>query len=111
MNAAEIACALGDARRPGRVWRCLCPVHGGHSLLGATVVKFNLTMAAYNLIAQVAQLTRITGRRHPMGSIPAKLAHHKQLQPGPQSHHRVVGTKFQQPAAKLTNRPRSMNEG
>jgi len=29
---------------------------------------------AYNLVAQVAQLTRITGRRHPMGSIPAKLA-------------------------------------
>jgi hypothetical protein len=45
MNAAEIACALGDARRPGRVWRCLCPLHGGHSLLRATAVKFNLTMA------------------------------------------------------------------
>jgi hypothetical protein len=45
MNAAEIACALGDARRPGRVWRCLCPLHGGHSLLRATAVKFSLTMA------------------------------------------------------------------
>jgi len=45
MNAAEIACTLGDARRPGRVWRCLCPLHGGHSLLRATAVKFNLTMA------------------------------------------------------------------
>jgi hypothetical protein len=82
MNAAEIACALGDARRPGRVWRCLCPLHGGHSLLRATAVKFNLTMAAYNLVAQVAQLTRITGRRHPMGSIPAKLAITNSSSPG-----------------------------
>jgi len=50
MNAAEIACALGDARRPGRVWRYLCLLHGGRSLLRAIAVKFNLTMAACNLI-------------------------------------------------------------
>src|SRR5262245_22075781 len=33
MNAAEIACALGDARREGRGWRCCCPLHGGRSLV------------------------------------------------------------------------------
>ena len=33
MTAAEIAAALGDARREGRGWRCLCPVHGGNSLV------------------------------------------------------------------------------
>jgi putative DNA primase/helicase len=33
MNAAEIAAALGDARREGRTWRCRCPLHGGRSLV------------------------------------------------------------------------------
>ena len=33
MNAAAIAAVLGDARREGRAWRCLCPLHGGHSLV------------------------------------------------------------------------------
>ena len=32
MSAAEIALALGDARREGRGWRCRCPLHGGCSL-------------------------------------------------------------------------------
>jgi hypothetical protein len=32
MTAAKIAAALGNARREGRDWRCLCPVHGGRSL-------------------------------------------------------------------------------
>jgi putative DNA primase/helicase len=32
MIAAEIARALGDARREGRTWRCRCPLHGGRSL-------------------------------------------------------------------------------
>src|SRR5262249_27103594 len=32
MNAADIAHALGDARRDGRGWRCRCPLHGGRSL-------------------------------------------------------------------------------
>src|SRR5262249_39149168 len=33
MNAADIAAALGDARREGRAWRCRCPLHGGRSLV------------------------------------------------------------------------------
>lgn len=33
MTAAEIARALGGARREGREWRCRCPLHGGRSLL------------------------------------------------------------------------------
>jgi len=32
MTAAEIAAALGNARREGGNWRCICPVHGGRSL-------------------------------------------------------------------------------
>jgi len=28
MTAADIAHALGDARREGRTWRCRCPLHG-----------------------------------------------------------------------------------
>ena len=32
MSAAEIAHALGDARREGRGWRCRCPLHQGRSL-------------------------------------------------------------------------------
>jgi putative DNA primase/helicase len=33
MNAAQVAAALGDARREGRDWRCRCPLHGGRSLV------------------------------------------------------------------------------
>ena len=109
MNAAEIACALGDARRPGRVWRCLCPLHGGHSLLRATAVKFNLTMAPTAGCPSCSAHPH--NRQEASNGIDTRQAgHHKQLQPGPQSHHRVVGTNFQQPAAKLTNRPRSMKD-
>jgi len=32
MSAAEIAAALGGARREGQNWRCRCPLHGGCSL-------------------------------------------------------------------------------
>ena len=32
MSAADIAVALGDARREGRGWRCRCPLHQGRSL-------------------------------------------------------------------------------
>src|SRR5262249_37323203 len=32
MSAADIARALGEARREGRAWRCRCPLHGGRSL-------------------------------------------------------------------------------
>ena len=32
MTDADIARALGDARREGRTWRCRCPPHGGRIL-------------------------------------------------------------------------------
>jgi hypothetical protein len=32
MSAADVAFTLGKPRREGRRWRCLCPLHGGHSL-------------------------------------------------------------------------------
>jgi len=32
MSAADIAIALGNARREGRGWRCRCPLHNGRSL-------------------------------------------------------------------------------
>ena len=31
MTAAEIAAALGGARRAGQWWRCVCPVHGSRT--------------------------------------------------------------------------------
>jgi putative DNA primase/helicase len=33
MTAADIAHALGGARKEGRDWRCRCPLHGGRSLV------------------------------------------------------------------------------
>jgi putative DNA primase/helicase len=33
VTAADVARALGDARREGRRWRCRCPLHGGRSLV------------------------------------------------------------------------------
>ena len=41
MSAADIAHALGDARREGRGWRCRCPLHQGRSLT-PTVGAFNV---------------------------------------------------------------------
>jgi putative DNA primase/helicase len=32
MSAADIAVAIGGARREGRGWRCRCPLHQGRSL-------------------------------------------------------------------------------
>jgi len=32
MIAADIAVALGNARREGRGWRCRCPLHNARSL-------------------------------------------------------------------------------
>ena len=32
VSAADIAVALGEARREGRGWRCRCPLHNGRSL-------------------------------------------------------------------------------
>ena len=33
MTAEQIARRLGGARREGRNWRCICPLHGGRSLM------------------------------------------------------------------------------
>jgi putative DNA primase/helicase len=37
MNAADIAQRLGIARRSGRWWRCVCPVHGSRDGRGTTL--------------------------------------------------------------------------
>jgi putative DNA primase/helicase len=37
MTAAEIAAALGAARRSGKWWRCICPVHGSRTGRGLTL--------------------------------------------------------------------------
>jgi hypothetical protein len=42
MSAAEIALALGDARREGRGWRCRCPLHN------AAGVSLSITATAPN---------------------------------------------------------------
>lgn len=33
MTAEQVAAALGNAEQEGRSWRCICPVHHGHSLM------------------------------------------------------------------------------
>jgi len=68
MTAAEIAAALGNARREGRNWRCQCPAHGGSSLTlcnapdGRLLVK---CWAGCDSVAVLAELRRrglIAGR-------------------------------------------------
>jgi hypothetical protein len=61
MTAAEIAAALGNARREGRGWRCRCPLHGGVSLTlcdgeSALLVK---CWAGCNRLDVLAELRRL----------------------------------------------------
>ena len=41
MTVAQIAAALGMARRSGGWWRCLCPVHGSRTGQSATLTLRN----------------------------------------------------------------------
>jgi hypothetical protein len=67
-NASDIAQALGKACREGRNWRCVCPLHGGHSLVlrdgeNALLVKcFGGNCATEDILAELRRRGLIEGR-------------------------------------------------
>ena len=67
-NAREVAQALGKACREGRNWRCVCPVHGGHSLVlgdgtNALLVKcFGGDCAPEDILAELRRRGLIAGK-------------------------------------------------
>ena len=70
MSAADIAAALGGARREGRQWRCMCPLHGGHSLVLADGREGRLLVRCWggrcdpqDLLAELRRRQLIAGRR------------------------------------------------
>jgi hypothetical protein len=71
MTAAEIAAALGDARREGRGWRCRCPLHGGVSLVLAHGRNDQLLIKcwgggcnALDILAELRQRGLLVGRSY-----------------------------------------------
>jgi hypothetical protein len=67
-SAREIAQALGKACREGRNWRCVCPLHGGHSLVlgdgdNALLVKcFGGNCATKDILAELRRRGLVEGR-------------------------------------------------
>jgi hypothetical protein len=72
-SACEIAQALGKACREGRSWRCVCPLHGGHSLVlgdgdNALLVKcFGGNCATEDILAELRRRGLIEGRDREAG--------------------------------------------
>jgi putative DNA primase/helicase len=72
MTAAEIAAALGGARRAGQWWRCVCPVHGSRTGRSLTLaLRDNARCLALHchagcsrddIIAELRRLGLIVGR-------------------------------------------------
>jgi hypothetical protein len=68
VSAADIAAALGDARREGRAWRCQCPLRGGRSLVirdgdgGSLLVTCWGGCDRLDLLAQLRQRGLLSGR-------------------------------------------------
>jgi hypothetical protein len=56
MSAADIAHALGDARREGRTWRCRCPLHDGRSF--TLMVMAGRCSLGASAVATVAMCSR-----------------------------------------------------
>jgi Toprim domain-containing protein len=67
-NASDIAQALDKACREGRNWRCVCPLHGGHSLVlgdgnNTLLVKcFGGDCAPEDILAELRHRGLIEGR-------------------------------------------------
>jgi putative DNA primase/helicase len=62
VRVADVAAALGDARREGRVWRCRCPLHGGRSLVVRDGDGGRLLVTCWggcDRLAVIAELRRI----------------------------------------------------
>jgi hypothetical protein len=75
MTAAEIAAALGGARREGRNWRCICPVHGGGSLTlrdgrDGLLVKCWAGCNSGEVLAELRRLGLFAERSYGMPSAP-----------------------------------------
>ena len=67
MTAAEIASVLGNARREGRDWRCICPMHGGHSLTlrdggERLLIRCWAGCATRDVLAELRRLGLLAGR-------------------------------------------------
>ena len=68
MSAAQIASALGDARREGRGWRCCCPLHSGRSLVikdgdwGRVLVKCWGGCNSLDVLAELSRCGLLPGR-------------------------------------------------
>jgi putative DNA primase/helicase len=75
VSAAEVAAALGNARREGCNWRCICPLHGGHSLTlrdsrdGRLLVKCWAGCDAREVLAELRRV-RLTGGGAPSAGHP-----------------------------------------
>jgi hypothetical protein len=76
MTAAEIAAALGDARREGRNWRCRCPLHGGYSLTlrdgrTALLVRCWAGCETRDVLAELRRIELLAGRNDGAPPMPA----------------------------------------
>ena len=75
MNAADIAHALGDARRDGRGWRCRCPLHGGRSLTlrqgdgGRVLVWCFGGCNSHDVLAELRRCRLLDGKTQPRETI------------------------------------------
>jgi putative DNA primase/helicase len=69
VTAAEIAAALGNARREGHDWRCRCPLHGGCSLTlrdgrTALLARCWAGCATREVLAELRRLGLLTARSY-----------------------------------------------
>lgn len=77
MTAAEIAAASGNAHREGRDRRCICPLHGGHSLTlrdgrdGRLLVRCWAGCSTQDVLAELRHLGLLAG--HSDGARPAQV--------------------------------------
>jgi len=75
MSAADIAVALGDARRDGRGWRCRCPLHGGRSLTlrqgdgGRVLVWCFGGCNSHDVLAELRRCRLLDGKTQPRETI------------------------------------------
>jgi hypothetical protein len=74
-GAREIAHLLGKAHREGRNWRCVCPLHGGHSLTlrdgsNTLLVKCFAGCATADVLAELRHRGLIEGRNRARRSLP-----------------------------------------
>jgi hypothetical protein len=83
MGAADIARALGGARREGHEWRCRCPLHGGRSLTlrdgdgGIILMKCWNGCEQRDLLAELQNCGLLEGARGPYRRVPPPRHHER----------------------------------